>query len=97
MEKKSHNLEDSPDSPGPVLHSPTINVHSDFEFFSKEKINPIELYWENLFIYASFIEKKKCRPFSKTKKEKCIIKDVKGIARPGTFTAILGPSGLIMI
>lgn len=72
---------------------PEIKEH--FAFIEGTKFNPIELYWENLYIKAtSYESKRKFLSYGKSiKKEKFIIKDCKGVARPGSFTAILGPSG----
>ena len=67
----------------------------DKGFFADHSFSPIELYWENLSIYAIYIEKKKrCPPCSGIKKTKLLLNNMTGIARPGTFTAILGPSGI---
>lgn len=39
-------------------------------------------------------KKRRCPPCGNSiKREKFLIKDCKGVAKPGTFTAILGPSG----
>lgn len=64
-------------------------------FLSARTFSPIELYWEKLTIIAKVIDKKKkkCPPCSRVVKNKVLLNDVTGIARPGTFTAILGPSG----
>ena len=64
-------------------------------FLSEKKFSPIELYWENLTIIATVKEreKKRCLACSGVVKNKVLLNDVTGIARPGTFTAILGPSG----
>ncbi len=67
-------------------------MREHFEFIEGTKFNPIELYWENINIKATKYEKTKfCG--KKIKKEKLIIKDCKGIAKPGSFTSIMGPSG----
>lgn len=74
------------------------NEKNELQFFKDQPFSPIELYWENLYINAIYTEqKRRCWPCSSIKKEKCIIKDCKGVARPGTFTAILGPSGNLTI
>ena len=63
-------------------------------FLQDHSFNPIELYWENLSIIATYKAKKKgFPPCSSVMKSKLILDNVTGIARPGTFTAILGPSG----
>jgi ABC-type multidrug transport system fused ATPase/permease subunit len=63
-------------------------------FLSDRSFSPIELYWENLTIQASYRERKRrCPPCSSIKKTKTILNNVTGIAKPGSFTAILGPSG----
>lgn len=75
--------------------SPSHEIKEHFEFVEGTKFNPIELYWENLYIKATtFHKKKKFLSCGKLiKQEKIIIRDCKGVAKPGTFTAILGPSG----
>ena len=63
-------------------------------FLSDHSFSPIELYWEKLTIKASYKQKKRrCPPCSYEKKTKNILNNVTGIAKPGSFTAILGPSG----
>lgn len=63
-------------------------------FLSDHSFSPIELYWEKLTIKASYKQKKRrCPPCSYEKKKKSILNNVTGIAKPGSFTAILGPSG----
>ena len=70
------------------------NENQTTGFFSDKSFNPIELFWENLTIFATYKEKKKrCPPCSGVMKTKMILNNVTGIARPGTFTAIIGPSG----
>ena len=53
--------------------------------------HPIELYWENITVSAKIKEKK--GPCKSRKYIKTILDKVKGKASPGTFSAILGPSG----
>lgn len=53
--------------------------------------HPIELYWENITVSAKIKEKK--GPCKSIKYTKTILDKVKGKASPGTFSAILGPSG----
>jgi ABC-type multidrug transport system ATPase subunit len=61
---------------------------------TSQPFNPIEVYWENITIIAT-IKKRKYRllPCCKEITTKVILDECTGIIRPGTFTAILGPSG----
>ncbi len=56
---------------------------------------PIEIYWENLTITAAINKKERIKgcKFKKWVENKVILDNTKGILRPGSFTAILGPSG----
>lgn len=63
-------------------------------FLADHSFNSIELFWENLTIQASYKEKTRKFPLcGSVKRVKTILHAVTGIAKPGTFTAILGPSG----
>ena len=68
-------------------------------FLSDHSFSPIELYWEKLTIKASYKQKKRrCPPCCNyEKKTKNILNEVTGIAKPGSFTAILGPSGTFFV
>ena len=61
---------------------------------STQKFNKIEIYWENITVIAA-IKKRKVRflPCFHEKSTKVILDSCTGIAKPGSFTAILGPSG----
>ena len=63
-----------------------------------QKFNPIEVYWENISVVAT-IKKRRFRllPCCTTESNKVILDQCTGIARPGTFTAILGPSGIYFL
>lgn len=69
------------------------NIEDGANFFENTNSNPIELYWEKLDIKVDYYTKKIGTKSGYYKKEKFIIKDSKGVLKPGTFTAILGPSG----
>ena len=59
-----------------------------------EKYYPIELYWENITITASIKERKyRLLPCCTNTTKKVILDQCTGIVKPGTFTAIMGPSG----
>jgi len=64
---------------------------------STQKFNPIEIYWENITVIAA-IKKRKVRflPCFHETSNKVILDSCTGIAKPGSFTAILGPSGLFL-
>jgi len=67
-------------------------------FLEDHSFNPIELYWENLSITATYkAKKKRFPPCLSVTKSKLLLNDVTGIARPGSFTAILGPSGIFSL
>ena len=70
-----------------MLVSEKLNIAS-------EKFNPIEIYWENITIIAT-VKQRKIRflPCCHNKWSKVILDQCTGIAKPGSFTAILGPSG----
>lgn len=58
------------------------------------KANPMELSWDNVVIDATIPNPNKGKNNTAPKTiEKTIIKNSKGILRPGTFTALIGPSG----
>lgn len=59
-----------------------------------EKYYPIELFWEDITVTA-IIKQRKYRhiPCCQITSEKIILDTCTGIAKPGTFTAIMGPSG----
>lgn len=63
-----------------------------------QKFNPIEIYWENIMVVAT-IEQRRWRhiPCCAAKTTKVIIDQCTGITKPGTFTAIMGPSGIFII
>lgn len=59
-----------------------------------EKFHPLELYWENITVTAKIKERRfRHLPCCINISKKVILDKCTGIARPGTFTAILGPSG----
>jgi len=72
-------------------------LDSDLNITSK-KFNQIEIYWENITVTAT-VKQKKLRYFpcfSQTS-TKVILDQCTGIAKPGTFTAIMGPSGILIM
>lgn len=56
------------------------------------KSNPMELSWQNVSINATIPNPDNKNKIKKTL-EKNIIQNSEGILRPGTFTALIGPSG----
>lgn len=68
---------------------------SDKLNLAAQKFSPVELYWENITVVAKLKTRKyRLIPCIYEKSTKVILDECTGIARPGTFTAILGPSGL---
>ena len=80
-----------------TVHSP-INVEKEkggmLQVVTSEKYYPIELFWEDITVTATIKERKyRHLPCCHKISEKIILDTCTGLARPGTFTAIMGPSG----
>ena len=59
-----------------------------------QKFHPIEVFWEKVTIIATLKKKKyPLIPFIHEYSTKVILDQCTGIIKPGTITAILGPSG----
>ena len=62
---------------------------------TSQPFKPIEVFWENITIIATIKKRKyKLIPCIHEVTTKVILDQCTGIIKPGTFTAILGPSGL---
>ena len=56
----------------------------------------MELFWENLLITAKVKASKKIQGKNvNVYEEKPLLHSISGVVKPGTFTAILGPSGTL--
>ena len=61
---------------------------------TSEKYYPIELFWEDITVTATIKERRyRHLPCCQIISEKILLDKCTGIAKPGTFTAIMGPSG----
>ena len=57
------------------------------------EVEPIELHWNSLTATATNKRKIQGKIFKKESFEIRILNGVSGFAKPGSFTAIMGPSG----
>lgn len=81
------------DSPMLTKGDSPLQIKANYVFRDRS-FSPIELYWEKISVMATYKKNKKsCLPYSGVIKSILILNEVSGVAKPGSFTAILGPSG----
>lgn len=64
-----------------------MNKNSEFK---SNDFKSIELFWDEIIVTAKIKEKRKTY-------QKTLLNNVKGVATPGNFSAIIGPSGILNI